>query len=136
MAVRRAGVGAARTAVGEPRAARTLRRAGAGAGGTCSGMVGRLSLETGVVQDAVRRTLGRCWCTARCYGTLSTGHPAPVRGGMSGSDGGMQSPSLGLGVRWGATGGLRSLCLCAKFIRNVFARRFGYRVAVVGTRLY
>ena len=51
------GAGASRTAVGEPRAARTLRRAGAGAGGTCSGMVGRLSLgdtvERAGADDAV-----------------------------------------------------------------------------------
>ncbi len=37
-AARREGVRASRTAVGEPRAVRTERRAGAGAGGTCSGM--------------------------------------------------------------------------------------------------
>ena len=42
---RREGVRASRTAVGEPSAVRTVRRAGAGAGGTCSGMVGRLSFD-------------------------------------------------------------------------------------------
>ncbi len=44
-AARRDGVLASRTAVGEPSAVRTERRAGAGAGGTCSGMVGRLSFD-------------------------------------------------------------------------------------------
>src|SRR5690606_18802418 len=42
-APRREGVRASRTAVGEESAVRTERSAGAGAAGTCRGMVGRLS---------------------------------------------------------------------------------------------
>ena len=56
---------ASRTAVGEPSAARTLRRAGAGAGGTCSGMVGRLSLRE------TRWSGGRCG--RRCQRSGSEG---------------------------------------------------------------
>ena len=67
------GCGASRTAVGEPSAARTLRRAGAGAGGTCSGMVGRLSLRE------TRRMRGRCGrrCRRAEPGAGVRGGPGP-----------------------------------------------------------
>ena len=92
---RRAGVRASRTAVGEPSAARTLRRAGAGAGGTCSGMVGRLSLrETRWREGGVRTALSR-----------------------AGSEGGRDWGRSGRGRQLSAS--------FAEFIRHVFTQCFG-----------
>ncbi len=76
------GVRASLTAVGEESAVSTERSAGAGAGGTCSGMVGRLSFE-----GTVARGRGRAWRGGRrCQ--LAKVREAGTRGSERGGRGG------------------------------------------------
>ncbi|GHJ20648.1 hypothetical protein TPA0909_22620 [Streptomyces albus] len=56
-----AGAEAALIALGEPRAVTTVRRAGAGAGDTCSGMAGRLSWGHTVLAGARTTVSARGW---------------------------------------------------------------------------